>query len=94
MSLKKLLTIKTKQSGRDSQGHVSVRHRGGEHRRFLREMEWLRSKENIKAKIIMPVGLESRLFLFLDVALAFAMILFPILTYGKSINLIKYKIKL
>lgn len=52
MSIKKLLTIKKKQSGRDAQGHVSVRHRGGEHKRFLREIEWLRNKENVNAKVI------------------------------------------
>ncbi len=46
-----LLTIKKKQSGRDSQGHVSVRHRGGEHKRYLREIEWNRNKTDIKAKV-------------------------------------------
>lgn len=48
----KLFTIKKKQSGRDSQGHVSVRHRGGEHRRFLRLIDWKRNKLDIKAKVI------------------------------------------
>jgi large subunit ribosomal protein L2 len=47
-----LLSIKKKTSGRDSQGHVSVRHRGGEQKRFLREIDWNRSKTDIKAKVI------------------------------------------
>jgi large subunit ribosomal protein L2 len=50
--IKTLLTIKKKKSGRDSQGHVSIRHRGGEHKRFLREIDWLRSKMDIKAKVV------------------------------------------
>jgi len=45
------LTIKKKQSGRDSQGHVSVRHRGGEHKRFIRTLEWNRNKIDINAKV-------------------------------------------
>ncbi len=47
----RLLTIKKKRSGRDSQGHVSVRHRGGEHKRFLRLIDWKRNKIDIKAKV-------------------------------------------
>lgn len=49
---KKLLTIKKKQSGRDSQGHISVRHRGGEHKRFLREIDWFRKKDGLTAKVV------------------------------------------
>lgn len=45
------LTIKKKTSGRDSQGHVSVRHRGGEHKRFLREIDWRRTQYDIPAKV-------------------------------------------
>ncbi len=51
-ALKSLLTIKKKTSGRDSQGHISVRHRGGEQKRFLREIDWKRSKTGIKAKVV------------------------------------------
>lgn len=51
MSIKSLLTIKKKTSGRDSQGHVSIRHRGGEHKRFLREIEWNRNHFGVKAKV-------------------------------------------
>lgn len=47
----KLLHIKKKQSGRDSQGHVSVRHRGGEHKRFIRLIDSQRSKIDIIAKV-------------------------------------------
>lgn len=47
----KLLRIKKKQSGRDSQGHVSVRHRGGEHKRFVRLVDFQRSKIDITAKV-------------------------------------------
>ncbi|HOZ80864.1 MAG TPA: 50S ribosomal protein L2 [Candidatus Woesebacteria bacterium] len=51
MALKSLLKIKKKTSGRDSQGHVSVRHRGGEHKRFLREIDYRRVKFDIKATV-------------------------------------------
>ncbi|MDP4009841.1 MAG: 50S ribosomal protein L2 [Candidatus Shapirobacteria bacterium] len=51
MAVKSLLTIKKKTSGRDSQGHVSIRHRGGEQKRFLREIDWKRDKIDIKAKV-------------------------------------------
>ena len=50
--VKSLLTIKKKTSGRDAQGHVSIRHRGGEEKRFLREIDWLRNKIDIKAKVV------------------------------------------
>jgi large subunit ribosomal protein L2 len=52
MKLKTLLTIKKKTSGRDAAGHVSVRHRGGEEKRFLRTVDWKRNKTDIKAKVI------------------------------------------
>ena len=50
--LKSLLTIKKKTSGRDAKGHISVRHRGGEQKRFLREIDWKRSKTDIKATVV------------------------------------------
>ncbi len=50
--IKSLLTIKKKTSGRDSKGHVSIRHRGGEQKRFLREIDWRRDKIDIKAKVV------------------------------------------
>ena len=46
-----LFTIKKKTSGRDSQGHISIRHRGGEQKRFLREIDWLRDKK-LNAKVV------------------------------------------
>lgn len=52
MPIKALLTIKKKTSGRDSQGHVSIRHRGGEEKRFLREIDWFRKQYDISAKVI------------------------------------------
>lgn len=41
---RRLKRILPKQSGRDVQGHVSVRHQGGRHKRFLREMDFVRRK--------------------------------------------------
>ena len=52
MPIKSLLTIKKKTSGRDSHGHVSIRHRGGEHKRFLRQIEWNRRQLDIPAKVV------------------------------------------
>lgn len=49
--IRSLLTIKKKTSGRDSQGHVSIRHRGGEQKRFIREIDWRRDKLDINAKV-------------------------------------------
>jgi len=49
--IRSLLTIKKKTSGRDDQGHVSTRHRGGEQKRFIREIDWRRDKLDIKAKV-------------------------------------------
>lgn len=50
--IKSLIKIKKKTSGRDSQGHISVRHRGGEEKRFLREIDWKRNKTDIKGKVV------------------------------------------
>ena len=47
----KLLHIKKKQSGRDSDGHVSVRHRGGEHKRYIRLVDWQRPKIDVTALV-------------------------------------------
>ncbi len=40
----KLKSILKKQSGRDAQGHVAVRHQGGRHKRFLRLIDFKRDK--------------------------------------------------
>lgn len=50
--MKKLLTIKKKTSGRDASGHISTRHRGGEHKRFLRKIDWNRQFKDISAKVL------------------------------------------
>lgn len=50
--MKKLKQIKKKQSGRDTSGQVVVRHRGGEHKRFLRVIDFKRNKSNVSGKVI------------------------------------------
>lgn len=52
MKIKSLYQIKKKTSGRDSQGHVSVRHRGGEEKRFIRLVDWKRSNVDIAGKVV------------------------------------------
>ncbi|MBI2034593.1 MAG: 50S ribosomal protein L2, partial [Candidatus Levybacteria bacterium] len=47
-----LQMIKKKQSGRDSSGTVAVRHRGGEHKRFLRQIDFKRNKHSIVGKVV------------------------------------------
>lgn len=49
---KHLKHILPKHSGRDHQGHVSVRHRGGRQKRFYREIDFDRRKLHIKAKVV------------------------------------------
>ena len=48
-SLKQLLP---KQSGRDRQGHIAVRHQGGRHKRFYRIVDFRRDKYNVPAKVV------------------------------------------
>ncbi len=50
--MKKLKTIKKKQSGRDASGRVAVRHQGGQHKRYLRAIDFRREKTNISARVI------------------------------------------
>ena len=50
--IKHLVKIKKKRSGRDSQGKVSVRHQGGQHKRFIRLIDWKRDKKDIPAKVV------------------------------------------
>lgn len=50
--MKKLKTIKKKQSGRDVSGRVAVRHQGGEHKRYLRAVDFRREKTDISARVI------------------------------------------
>lgn len=48
---KSLIAILPKNSGRDSEGHVSVRHQGGRQKRYLRVIDWKRDKVNIKGRV-------------------------------------------
>lgn len=48
---KSLRSILPKNSGRDSAGHVAVRHQGGRHKRFYRSIDWLRDKDGVKARV-------------------------------------------
>ncbi len=49
--IKRLFSLRKKTGGRDNQGGVSVRHRGGEHKRFVRKIDWKRDKENIPGRV-------------------------------------------
>lgn len=48
----KLKRIKKKQSGRNNQGRVVVRHQGGEHKRYLRVIDFKRDKRNIEGRVL------------------------------------------
>jgi large subunit ribosomal protein L2 len=50
--MKKLLNIKKKHSGRDASGQVSVRHQGGQQKRYIRTIDFKRNKFNITGKVI------------------------------------------
>lgn len=50
--MKQLKKILKKNSGRDARGQVVVRHRGGQHKRFYRVVDFKRNKLNIEAKVI------------------------------------------
>jgi large subunit ribosomal protein L2 len=50
--MKNLKTIKKKHSGRDASGQVSVRHQGGQHKRFLREIDFKRDKSGIVGQVV------------------------------------------
>jgi large subunit ribosomal protein L2 len=47
-----LKIIRTKHAGRDAQGRVAVRHQGGEHKRYIRNIDFKRDKFNIVGRII------------------------------------------
>jgi large subunit ribosomal protein L2 len=42
-----LQSILQKHSGRDNKGRVSVRHQGGRHKRFYRDIDWKRDKDGV-----------------------------------------------
>lgn len=48
---KPLLVAKKKINGRNSLGRITVRHRGGGHKRHYRLIDWKRDKDDIAAKI-------------------------------------------
>jgi len=50
--MRKLKTIKKKHSGRDVSGSVSVRHQGGEHKRYYRAVDFKRDKTGIEGRVI------------------------------------------
>jgi len=52
MRNKKLTKILPKHAGRDTTGKISVRHRGGREKRFLRKIDWKRNKHDIPAKVV------------------------------------------
>lgn len=49
---KKFLKILGKKSGRNAKGRITVRHRGGREKRFLREIDFKRDKRDIPAKVV------------------------------------------
>ncbi|HVA96882.1 MAG TPA: 50S ribosomal protein L2 [Candidatus Acidoferrales bacterium] len=50
--MKRLKTIKKKHSGRDASGKVVVRHQGGAHKRFLRQIDFKRDKVGVAGKVV------------------------------------------
>ncbi len=51
-NMKKLKFIKKKHSGRDFSGKVVVRHQGGEHKRFIRVIDFKRNKFDVLGKVM------------------------------------------
>lgn len=49
---KGLATIKKKTGGRNSQGKITVRHRGGGTKRFIRQVDYKRDKFDIPARVV------------------------------------------
>lgn len=49
--MKKLKQVKKKNSGRDASGQVVVRHQGGQHKRFLRLIDFKRDKMGLTGKV-------------------------------------------
>ena len=48
---KSLLSPKRRTNGRNHHGHITVRHKGGGHKKMFRKIDFLRDKENIPAKV-------------------------------------------
>jgi large subunit ribosomal protein L2 len=49
---KRLLVAKRRTSGRNSYGRITVRHRGGGHKRMLRQVDFRREKAGIPARVV------------------------------------------
>lgn len=49
--LKSLISIRKKKAGRNNQGKISVRHKGGGAKRFLRQIDFRRDKFDIPARV-------------------------------------------
>ena len=49
---KSLISIKKKNSGRNNHGKITVRHRGGGARRYLRDVDFIRGKFDVPAKVL------------------------------------------
>lgn len=50
--VKRLLEILPKNSGRDNQGHVAVRHQGGRHKRYWRHIDFKRDKTGVAGRVV------------------------------------------
>lgn len=48
----KLKLIRKKHGGRDAQGRVAVRHQGGEHKRYIRNVDFKRDKIGVSGRVI------------------------------------------
>jgi len=48
---KRLLRVKTKTGGRNNQGKITVRHRGGGHKRRYRVIDFRRAKDGVPARV-------------------------------------------
>src|SRR5258708_5814255 len=47
-----LKTIKKQHSGRDASGQVSVRHQGGQHKRYIRAIDFKRAKSGVSGRVL------------------------------------------
>ena len=60
---KSLITIKKKRGGRNAQGKITVRHRGGGAKRYIRKIDYKRIyKENIKFSLIISLKINPHGF--------------------------------
>ena len=50
--MKNLKFIKNKHSGRDASGTITVRHQGGEHKRFMRVIDFKRDKIDVAGRVV------------------------------------------